>query len=669
MKKIELNFKRLLDINFNNSKDPLTAINEAIVNSIQSIEELGIKNNGSIDVFIQRVNDPLKFNKLEKNKNIENIIITDNGSGFTEANFLSFSTYASELKINKGCKGIGRLTWLKFFNFVEIESQYKENNKFYKRNFLFTENEIENDEIIELNEFNYSENKTVIKLQHLKKTFSLDLDNIANKILNHLFVYFLNNNMPTISIIDNEEVINLNDLFSKQKQENMKQEEIQIGEEKFNILHSKNYSSSDVHFLFYCADNRTVSSININNDIKVHTKLTDDKGKFVYNGYITSNFLDKNVNQDRTDFYIENDSKEPLLPNFLTKENIKINIIPNVLNFLKENIEIYRAKKKEIVKNYIHKENPKYRYLLKNVPEFIDEINIKEKFKNEELELEIFKQEQKYSLQLKEKEHELKKQFQENQHDQTISQKVIEYVKEVSESGKKDLIDYVVKRKIILEMLEKNMEYVSPDNSTYALEKTIHELIFPMHTTSDDIDYESHNLWIIDERLAYHYYLASDKSLKSLPNYSCDNRSEPDIIIFNNAFAISNEKEKFNDIIIIEFKRPSRNDYTYENNPIEQIINYVKAIKNGEIKQKNGREIYGYKDLRFFCYIIADITPTFDKILEREDFIALLNNGFYKYHQKYQSYIEVIPYDKLLQNARQRNRILFDKLFNVISKK
>ena len=37
---------------------------------------------------------------------IENIIIYDNGVGFTEDNFKSFNTYASDFKKMLGCKGV-----------------------------------------------------------------------------------------------------------------------------------------------------------------------------------------------------------------------------------------------------------------------------------------------------------------------------------------------------------------------------------------------------------------------------------------------------------------------------------------------------------------------------------------------------------------------------------
>ena len=36
--------------------------------------------------------------------------------------------------------------------------------------------------------------------------------------------------------------------------------------------------------------------------------------------------------------------------------------------------------------------------------------------------------------------------------------------------------------------------------------------------------------------------------------------------------------------------------------------------------------------------------------------------GLYKYHEKSHSYIEILSFDKILNDAEKRNRILFDKL-------
>lgn len=53
------------------------------------------------------------------------------------ANYRSFNTAYSTLKIQKGCKGIGRFLWLKAFETVEIESVFQEDGQYYRRKFSF----------------------------------------------------------------------------------------------------------------------------------------------------------------------------------------------------------------------------------------------------------------------------------------------------------------------------------------------------------------------------------------------------------------------------------------------------------------------------------------------------------------------------------------------------
>ena len=59
-------------------------------------------------------------------KKIDGFVIEDNGDGFTEENLKSFDTYLSSYKKNIGCKGVGRLTWLKVFQNISIESFTKD---------------------------------------------------------------------------------------------------------------------------------------------------------------------------------------------------------------------------------------------------------------------------------------------------------------------------------------------------------------------------------------------------------------------------------------------------------------------------------------------------------------------------------------------------------------
>ena len=132
---MDINFKGLVNLHTLPTSEPLLPLYEAIVNSIQSISQSQISN-GYVHVKIERENTPSLFDYTWET-DIENIVITDNGIGFTDDNFKSFNTYASDFKKMLGCKGVGRMIWLKAFNSVEIHSTYQENDQYFNRTFTF----------------------------------------------------------------------------------------------------------------------------------------------------------------------------------------------------------------------------------------------------------------------------------------------------------------------------------------------------------------------------------------------------------------------------------------------------------------------------------------------------------------------------------------------------
>ena len=114
---------------------------EAVVNSIQAIEDSKNKENGKISIKIVREESGQgNLSGEEQLERIESFIITDNGAGMNAENYKSFNTAYSTLKIQKGCKGIGRFLWLKAFKKVKIRSTYFENNEYHYREFDFSPN-------------------------------------------------------------------------------------------------------------------------------------------------------------------------------------------------------------------------------------------------------------------------------------------------------------------------------------------------------------------------------------------------------------------------------------------------------------------------------------------------------------------------------------------------
>ena len=102
-----------------------------------------------------------------------------------------------------------------------------------------------------------------------------------------------------------------------------------------------------------------------------------------------------------------------------------------------------------------------------------------------------------------------------------------------------------------------------------------------------------------------------------------------------------------------------------ETDPITQAYDYVTDIKEGKVKKANGRGFGNVHNVAFYCYVVADLTPTLKKSAARAGLIPTQDGeGYFGHNPTVGTYIEVISYDKLLKDAKQRNRVLFEKLFN-----
>jgi len=89
---------------------------------------------------------------------------------------------------------------------------------------------------------------------------------------------------------------------------------------------------------------------------------------------------------------------------------------------------------------------------------------------------------------------------------------VLDLVNSLSDVVKTDLAHYVATRKFTLDLLSESLKW---DNETekYKSEDSVHTIIFPTKMDSEEISYEDHNMWILDEKLAFTNYISSDKPL------------------------------------------------------------------------------------------------------------------------------------------------------------
>jgi hypothetical protein len=246
-------------------------------------------------------------------------------------------------------------------------------------------------------------------------------------------------------------------------------------------------------------------------------------------------------------------------------------------------------------------------------------------------------------------------------------ERLSEYLQTAEDIKKSDLANYVSHRRVILDLLGKSIQRT--DSGGYVREDLIHELIMPMRKDSNDLLLDAYNLWLIDERLAFHNYLASDKTLNAMPITGDDTNKEPDLCALNvcdNPILVSEKQSlPLASITVIEIKRPMRNDAKAgeEKDPIEQALGYLNRIRKGQVTTANGRPIPNSDDIPGYCYVICDLTSS---IIQRCEFFDLTissdHMGYFGFHKQYKAYIEVISYDKLVNAAKERNKAFFDKL-------
>ena len=98
-----------------------------------------------------------------------------------------------------------------------------------------------------------------------------------------------------------------------------------------------------------------------------------------------------------------------------------------------------------------------------------------------------------------------------------------------------------------------------------------------------------------------------------------------------------------------------RTDFKEDDNPISQILNYVRVMRLGGARKEDGQTIEGLENTPFYCYAIATLTPQLRDLAEYEDFIRTPDGrGFFRFHARYNAYIEILSYDKVLAGCQEK---------------
>lgn len=598
----------------------LTPVIEAVCNSIDAIGPE--RTDGVIDIIVKRTGQrSLNLDNTHTLSDIVSIDIVDNGIGFTEENKDSFDTYRSGFKMYKGGKGFGRFMYLKYFNNVSIESVFREGDKYKQRSFTFghADEIIENEQIIDLESNPDLHTGTVLHLSSIK-SFDLDkgLEVIARKLVERLLVFFVTGGkytpIITIKEEDDSNSIVLNDYIGENSdiQQIGKEENFTIkgreNEWDFVVKIYKIYYSAITNKICLTANFREVTESALHNYVpefkETMFEITENgtQKNYMIKAYVQGKYLDDNVTTERDGF---NFGKEDDIYSDLSERQIMKTTSLIIKKYFSDDIEKRYNDKKQKVEHYVYTTAPWNKTLLKDVdmesiPIGISDFDLEMRFQKIK-----FDKEQNARIALKELQD--KYSTEDDSGDSTLEDEVNEILKNVTETAKNDLAHYVCQRRRIIELFDDLRKRI--DSGKAHKESEMHNLIFPMIKDDREIEYEDHNLWLLDERFNFTQYIASDKVISS------SDHKEPDLAIFyeSGLFYRNGENAITSPIAIVEFKRPKRTNYPDEENPINQALRYAGKILAGKYEMPEGLEevIVDKSVTPVYCGIIFGIINHF----------------------------------------------------------
>lgn len=698
-------WKSLLN-NIEKSKNPFTPIQEAFLNSLEAIKLKYSSKTYQKDDFVE-INLYYRH-KLDTVETIDYIEIKDSGIGFDTDNLTRFVQYSNDSKSFNN-KGTGRYQLLHFFKFVDVYSYYKAkeftnfvsfrfSSEFYNTKFIgnIVENSAEN-----------TDTGTTIKIYPFEedKTYDfLNTDTIYNEVIKENILEFnLHTNIPTILIhkyLDGQEVKSNEKIITKQ--------DIPTVDSKIPM---------------------TIHYGNIDNINKKFQKNSDTE-EFLLNVIISKDdFLKKNeVNLTSKNMLIKEIPFEAFNPkdtidgqrylilissnmldnptiNSNSRDNFKGLIDKKTLNKLLENNTQYAFDDKYILIDDIANETAtelkkKYPEIIKKETEFQNVIaELKEKFllddndfKNVHLSIgttkkeiltKVYKSQATINAELDNKLDDAMVQLENldtttEEYEKALQNIIDDYNKSIPAKNKNQLNKYVVRRRLVLELFRKILDYGTNvqrlikdskksgknDKLRDKSEHLLHNLIFKRGS----VDTKNSDLWLIDDEYMY-FSGVSEQKLEDLEingnkvfNEGIDEKykellgsrgqQRADILLFP-------EEGK---CIILELKAPNKKikEYVGQAEIYAMILaNYVKP----EFKLQN-----------FYIYLFSNNINYLD-IPQGMRFERMMNlNSYYSptseikdlegSHTIAWAYKEIISYDDLYKRASMRNKKFIDILEN-----
>lgn len=591
----------------------------------------------------------------EKVAKINSYIITDNGDGFNEANIESFKKLWSDHKLDLGCKGSGRFTWLKVFKNILIESEVKATNM--RVTIPFSVNYGNQDIASSLSDNKVEQNITRITFTDLTEEYfksttdkkfkrdkreNADLNVIHDKIYSSLLVklFLLKQNgikFDICLVLEKQEMHITNDSIPTLELENftISADYLNQPEIPFTLYYIFNKNNKNSKKVYLCAAGRIVTTLT-DDDLGFSANLPN---KDSFEMLLCSEYLDKNVSDDRTTLSGLEGLKQATLDKPLIMATIvnclkkKVNEI--ILNQYPDLVDTNST----IIENAVNRAPHLTKYIRETPDLLVSEASLitaaQKTFNAKKIEIQ-----RKFTGLL------TVANVDPNELNNTLS--------DISEMALSELGEYILYRDAIIRALQNAI------SDTTKNEDFIHDIFMPRRSKAAlHSDGYATNLWLFDDKFMTFTYAFSDTNFKQIIETIFDNATaltdelgmdlkKPDLAIFFN-------KEISRDALIVEFKGA--------NAPLGE---KEKAI--GEI----GRNCLLLKEKvpeinTIWAYIVTNIDHEFEVSLRGNGYKPRFTNAndgkiMYFYNDSVPVHVYALDLGAITADALARNKTFLDIL-------
>lgn|GEM_PF-545613 len=649
---------------------------EAVSNSIMAIDDRNRDNGETSRGAIHIVISDLGTEDVR-------IEVKDNGIGLDKDRYEAFCQIDTDYKAERGGKGVGRLYWLDAFKKIEVFSQYRTSAGLDRRAFEFRLSK--EDQILEVDGVDHdlspSETGTIVRFIGIRPgPYLAQFPKRADTIKDYLAAEFISNFLSKVGPFVHLSVTTKGGtlqtaIYPKDVSELVARgpdvvSEMQL-DEGVNLkvvcfLCDKKASSGlkgrhQVHLL---GNERTVESRNVDDLVAIGPLKADDADDLAMHVLVSGPQLDDNISESRTSFTLAESE---------VSEIVKAAVKLARTEFISEQIDEFdQARRVEFNKFLRHQ--PIFGFA--NSDEIFDSLPANAKDPEDfvsKLALPRFRAEQKREEALSVLVEKVVTGHEVPEHFGEVVRRAAEGVQDNERAA---LGQHAARRRVVLDLMDRLIRRLrqSPDREKNHVENTLHTLLVPMRVNASNPQEEecaAHDLWLVDERLAFASGFSSDKRLAAVLKDS-ESDLRPDVLLWDVLFGLGpvgqqggtedvEDTEPLSTVFLVELKHPGRENYTPEERIEDQIRRYVAEIKGARIEGFGRRKIRVSDDCQFHCLVVADFHGRLADEVSGWDYVHNRRGRERRLGGDHSNVIiQAVEWDYVLSTSRQANKALLD---------